>query len=126
MTTLPTWHGQPAALNDISGIDVEAFGMVFAAMRGKSWCNSTKDDALHLLEAGAHLGLMAYWADRQGYRLEKSRLRDRHALGFDTWQLVNEKTGDKITGDNPDVDGNYGLTLDQVHVFLTKRDTHTP
>jgi hypothetical protein len=65
-------------------------------------------------------------AGRQGYRLEKSRLRDRHALGFDTWQLVNEKTGDKITGDNPDVDGNYGLTLDQVHVFLTKRDTHTP
>jgi hypothetical protein len=66
MTTLPTWHGQPAALNDISGIDVEAFGMVFAAMRGKSWCNSTKDDALHLLEAGAHLGLMAYWADNIG------------------------------------------------------------
>jgi hypothetical protein len=51
----------------------------------------------------------------------KSRFRDQFALGYDTWQLVNEKTGEEVVGgDHTDIDGTYGLTLDAVHAILTK------
>lgn len=68
-------------------------------------------------------------AERQGFRLEKSKLRDPSAKGFGTFQLVNKATGEKITGRNTgpvgkfytDVDGNYGLLLDRVHRILISR-----
>jgi hypothetical protein len=68
-------------------------------------------------------------AERQGFRLEKSKLRDASAKGFGTFQLVNTVTGEKITGRNTgpagkfytDIDGNYGLILDRVHRILVSR-----
>jgi hypothetical protein len=68
-------------------------------------------------------------AERQGFRLEKSTLRDPSAKGFGTFQLVNKVTGEKITGRDAgpvgksytDIDGNYGLILDRVHKILISR-----
>jgi hypothetical protein len=54
-------------------------------------------------------------ADRQGLALQRSRRRDPHALGFGTYQLVNER-GRVVAGDRQ---RGYGLTLDQVEAFLT-------
>jgi hypothetical protein len=68
-------------------------------------------------------------ADRQGFRLEKSKLQEPSAKGFGTFQLVNKVTGERITGRNTgpvgkfytDIDGNYGLRLDRVHRILISR-----
>ena len=48
-------------------------------------------------------------AARQGLRIQKSRVRDRRALGFGTYRLTD---GDR------DVDSRRWLSLDEVAVIL--------
>ena len=50
-------------------------------------------------------------ADRRGYRLERCRRRDPHALGYGTYRLI------AITADRASTD--YGLTLDDVENELS-------
>jgi hypothetical protein len=56
-------------------------------------------------------------AARQGLRLEKSRRRDPRALGYGTYQLVNERTNQVTAGD---LTAGYGLTLEDVERALTQ------
>lgn len=49
-------------------------------------------------------------ADRRGYRLERCRRRDPHALGYGTYRLLNVSADAPSTG--------YGLTLDDVENAL--------
>jgi len=50
-------------------------------------------------------------ADRQGLRLEKSRLRDPRAIGFGTYQLVDLATNTLVSHG---LQGGYGLGLDDI------------
>jgi hypothetical protein len=62
-------------------------------------------------------------AERQGLRLEKSRRRDSHALGYGTYQLVDANTNALVAHGLPSTRaGAYGLTLDDVEQELTSRD----
>jgi hypothetical protein len=55
-------------------------------------------------------------AARQGLRLEKSRRRDPHALGFGTYQLVWIDTNElAASGGNPE---GYGMHLDEIETAL--------
>jgi hypothetical protein len=54
-------------------------------------------------------------AARQGYRLEKSRMRDKRGLGHGTFRLVDARTGRAVHGDRR---SGYGLTLDDVAARL--------
>jgi len=49
-------------------------------------------------------------AARQGLRLEKSRLRDHRAIGYGTYQLVDDSTN-TLVASGP---SGYGLGLDQI------------
>jgi hypothetical protein len=60
-------------------------------------------------------------AERQGWRLEKSRRRDRRALDYGRFYLVtapNNTSYRSVVGqlDN----GRHGMTLDDVEAFLTR------
>lgn len=58
-------------------------------------------------------------AYRQGYRLEKSRRRDEHAITFGLYRLVDLLTGEVIgTGLLEDGPGGYGLELSDVAANL--------
>lgn len=50
-------------------------------------------------------------ADRRGYRLERCRRRDPHALGYGTYRLLS------VSGEGASTD--YGLTLDDVENALS-------
>lgn len=54
-------------------------------------------------------------ADRQGLRLEKSRLRDPRALGYGTYQLVDERANTVVHADD---ERGYGLDLRDVASYL--------
>lgn len=54
-------------------------------------------------------------AARQGLRLEKSRLRDHRAIGYGTYQLVDDATDTVVSSGLP---SGYGLGLDQVAQHL--------
>lgn len=56
-------------------------------------------------------------AERQGLRLEKSRLRDPRAIGYGTYQLV-DPDGDTIVASG-DPSRGYGMSLDQIEHELT-------
>jgi hypothetical protein len=53
-------------------------------------------------------------AERQGLRLEKSRLRDPRALGYGTYQLTDERANTVVTAD----ERGYGLDLHDVASYL--------
>lgn len=55
-------------------------------------------------------------AERQGYRIEKSRQRDPRGRSHNTWKIVDADTGELVAGD-PHT--GYGLTLGQVELFLS-------
>lgn len=57
-------------------------------------------------------------AERQGLRLEKSRLRDPDAFEFNTYRLVDQTTGAIVAMGGS---GGFGLTLEQIEARLTKR-----
>lgn len=54
-------------------------------------------------------------ADRQGLVLQKSRLRDPHAIGYGTYQLVSAGTDAAVAAEPR----GYGLSLDQIEARLT-------
>jgi hypothetical protein len=58
-------------------------------------------------------------ADRQGLRLMKSRLRDRRALGYGTYGLVDKRTGSARF--HATADG-YGLPIGHIHRILIRRE----
>ena len=57
-------------------------------------------------------------AEREGLRLEKSRLRDPDAFEFNTYRLVDQTTGAIVAMGGS---GGFGLTLEQIEARLTKR-----
>ena len=58
-------------------------------------------------------------ADRQGYRLEKSRRRDERAITFGLYRLVDLSTGDIIGAGLLDHSpGGFGLELSDVAANL--------
>lgn len=60
-------------------------------------------------------------ADRQGFRLEKSRRRDPRAIGYGTYQIVDAQTGAvaPVLIDDQEVAELSGLDLDAVEKWLT-------
>lgn len=54
-------------------------------------------------------------AERQGFRLERSRARDPRALGYGTYQLVDNQTN---TLASYSLQSGYGLDLSDVATFL--------
>jgi hypothetical protein len=54
-------------------------------------------------------------ATRRGLRIEKSKLRDPGAIGFNTWQIVDAETG-RIVHSNGKT--GYGLSLADVARLL--------
>lgn len=62
-------------------------------------------------------------ADRQGLRLEKSRLRDPRAIGYGTYRLTHQDTSDvALQG----AQRGYGLTLVDVAQYLYERHDDGP
>lgn len=55
-------------------------------------------------------------AERQGLRLEKSRLRDPRAIGYGTYQLVEERSGATVAQADPE--RAYGLDLCEIARYL--------
>ncbi len=55
-------------------------------------------------------------AERQGFKLEKSRRRDLRAVDFGTYRIVSTHTGGVAAQGSQD---GYGLSLDDVERFLT-------
>lgn len=58
-------------------------------------------------------------AERQGLRLEKSRLRDRRAIGYGTYQLVDERADTVVQADD---ERGYGLDLHDVARYIYGAD----
>lgn len=56
-------------------------------------------------------------AKRQGLRLEKSRARDRRALTWCTYWLIDPATDTVVAGD---INSGYGLNLDDIYRVLTE------
>jgi hypothetical protein len=50
-------------------------------------------------------------AERQGVRLQKSRRRDRWALDYGHWAIVDSRHGRTVL---------YGVTIDDVEAWLTR------
>lgn len=59
---------------------------------------------------------MRRMADRQGYRLTKSRRRDPRALDYGTWYIVDSDSSLLASSE-------YGMSLDQVEAWLTEDET---
>jgi hypothetical protein len=59
--SLPTWNGQPVDDNDTSIVarTREAYDLVQAAMSDVGHFSGSKEEVLHLLEAGSYLDRMA-------------------------------------------------------------------
>lgn len=55
-------------------------------------------------------------AERQGLRLEKSRLRDPRAIGYGTYRLVDERSGAIVAQADPE--RGYGVNLPEVARYL--------
>lgn len=56
-------------------------------------------------------------AERQGYKLAKSRRRDTRAYDYGTWTIVEPRTNTLVAG------GKYGtMDLDAVEAWLTGDD----
>jgi len=60
-------------------------------------------------------------AERQGLRLEKSRRRDPNALDYGTYQLIHTYTRAVVHDAGRDHQQGFGLSLDDVEEFLTRR-----
>jgi hypothetical protein len=58
-------------------------------------------------------------ADRQGYRLVKSRARDAHALTYGGYMLMNVQLNVASLGMPGPANRGYGADLDDVEEFLT-------
>ena len=56
-------------------------------------------------------------ASRQGLKLEKSRRRDPHALGYATFRLRRED--ETLAAGREDRGEDYGLSIEQVEAWLT-------
>jgi hypothetical protein len=54
-------------------------------------------------------------ADRQGLRLEKSRLRDPRAIGYGTFVLTDARSNTVVLSGSPD---GYGVGLEDVAGYL--------
>lgn len=59
-------------------------------------------------------------ADRQGLALEKSRLRDTRAIGFGTFRLVDQQTGELALADESP--RGFGVGLHDVARYLYGAD----
>jgi hypothetical protein len=57
MAELPTWNGQTVTQDNIMAVTRAAFDIVFEDMAGASTLALSKEELLHLLEAGSYL----YW-----------------------------------------------------------------
>src|SRR4051812_8684378 len=57
-------------------------------------------------------------AERQGFRLVKSKTRDPRAIGFGGWIVVNSATNIVEAG------GNLFLSIDEVEEFLTQEPVY--
>ena len=58
-------------------------------------------------------------ADRQGLRLEKSRMRDPRAIGYGTYQLVDDRSAAVVLAAD---ERGYGLDLRDVALHLYGAD----
>ena len=58
-------------------------------------------------------------AERQGYRLSKSRRRDPHALDYGRYHIFDLWLGTIVAGGHTRDD--YALTLDDAEAWLTTR-----
>lgn len=56
-------------------------------------------------------------AQRQGYRLEKSRRRDPRAYDYEGWMIVDADTNSVVAGATPNA---YSLSVDEVEDWLTQ------
>lgn len=56
-------------------------------------------------------------AKRQGLRLDKSRRRDPHAIGYGTYELTDPYTNTVKFYDSS-ISGGFGLTLDEIEDIL--------
>lgn len=61
-------------------------------------------------------------AQRRGFRLEKSRRRDPHALDFGGYMLIDDRANSAIIGMTPVA---YSATLDDVEAYLNEGHTAT-
>lgn len=60
-------------------------------------------------------------AARQGFRLERCKLRDPRATGYSTYRLVDD-TGSVVAA-GPEGTGGFGLDLEGVEAFLNRHGT---
>lgn len=56
-------------------------------------------------------------ADRQGFRLMRSKVRDQHALTFGKYQLVSLED-DRVVFGSGNLDRGFAATLDEVERWL--------
>jgi hypothetical protein len=77
---------------------------------------SRKDiESMSMVERKVYENRLRRVADRQGYRLEKSRRRDERAITFGLYRLVDLFTGEVIgAGPIDHAPGGYGLELSDV------------
>jgi hypothetical protein len=76
-------------------------------------------ESMSMVERKVYENRLRRVADRQGYRLEKSRRRDERAITFGLYRLVDLLTGDIIGAgllDHPP--GGFGLELSDVAANL--------
>lgn len=55
---------------------------------------------------------------RQGYELRKSRRRDRRAIDYGRWAIVDRRTDAIVAGAG--IEGRYAFTLEDVEAWLTR------
>jgi hypothetical protein len=81
---------------------------------------SRKDiESMSMVERKVYENRLRRVADRQGYRLEKSRRRDERAITFGLYRLVDLSTGDIIGAGLLDHSpGGFGLELSDVAANL--------
>lgn len=63
---------------------------------------------------------LRFYAKRQGLRLEKCRARYPLTLGAGTYRLIDQISGDVYAAGGGPLDGDYGLTFEQVAAILAE------
>lgn len=67
----------------------------------------------------AHENKLRRMADRQGLMLQKSRTRDRRALTYGGYQLVDEENGEVVLGQG-NIGRGYASSLEEVESYLNR------
>src|SRR5690242_1064415 len=73
MAELPTWNGQPMDRANIVAVSREAFDIALEVMTGTGVLEYSKDELLHLLEAGTLLDHMSSFANELALQLARER-----------------------------------------------------